>query len=87
MFKPIIISYKLTTCQLLILYKYLQILSILLTIEKNKVNSTDTNFNIFLKNCILLSNSSKILVFNHSITRERERERERDAKICLNLIF
>ena len=32
MLEPIIISYKLTTCQLLILYKYLQTLIILLTI-------------------------------------------------------
>ena len=30
--KPIIISYKLTTCQLLKLYKYLQTLRVLLTI-------------------------------------------------------
>ena len=36
MLKPIIISYKISTCELLILYKYLETLRILLTINQKK---------------------------------------------------
>ena len=39
--KPIIISYKLTTCQLLILYKYLQTLRILLLKFVSFLNSAN----------------------------------------------
>ena len=45
MLKPIIISYKLTSCQLLILYKYLQtpriLLSIIMLYKEQKVTKRD----------------------------------------------
>ena len=57
MLKPIIMSYKLTVCQLLILYKYLQILRILLTIiVKCKVQ------------CVLVT---ELLVSEHNCSKMR----------------